>query len=173
MKNSPSIPLSTESFAETDELTSLSVTRGFAIGIPVSDEYGSCFAESREFKERFLARLSVSLGKYYNPMTISNDLQTAHTVANLMHQLSNNRHCKIDLKYSLQQVYDAAMEFRDPVSIMIAASGTTEALEDGSCIQELWTDIVLNGVGKVVEKIKAIGKKKKARNEFIQEWNSV
>lgn len=163
MQVSSSISSSLESF---DELNSISVARGFSSNAAVENEFGSFLGA--ELDDSLLSRLSVSLGKYYT-VPHQTEAGTFESVTELMQHLKS-RHCKINMKYSAQQVYEAALQVRDQHAIMAALSGCEE-FHDGACLYSLWTSIVLAGFEKVMDKIKTVGKKKKARQEFVNEWN--
>jgi hypothetical protein len=158
---------STSSLESFDELNSISVARGYSCNASVENEFGSLLDNGWP-DESLLKRLSASLGKYYTAPH-QEESETFDTVKDLLNRLKNRR-CKINIKYTAQQVYDAALGVRDHQAIMFALSGCDE-FNDGPCIYSVWTNIVLAGMEKVVDKIKAVGKKKKARQEFVVEWN--
>lgn len=168
MQISSSIPSSVEQSLESfDELNSVSVVRGFSSNATVENEFGS-FIASADLDETVLSRLSTTLGKYY---TWNEPCSTEKfdNVLDLMHHLKF-KHCKPTIKYSAQQVFEAALVVRDNHAIMIALSGCQEFNDN---IINIWTGIVINGVEKVLEKIKTVGKKKSSRQEFINEWNYI
>jgi hypothetical protein len=163
MQFTSSIPSSVEAF---DELNSISVARGYSCDACVDNEFGSLL-DTGGPDASLLCRLSMSLGKYYTAPH-QTESETFETVKDLLNRLQARR-CKINIKYSAQQLFDAALDVRDHQAIMFALSGCEE-FNDGECIK-VWTNIVLAGVEKVIDKIKAVGKKKKARQEFVLEWN--
>jgi len=168
MQISSSISSSLETFDETfDELNSITVATGFTSNASVENEFGSLLGTGG-LSDSLLSRLSVSLSKYYTVSTLTDTL-TLGSVSDLLVRLQHSR-CKITIKYSAQQVYEAALETRDHQAIMFALSACEEVV-DGACMHSLWTNIVLAGIDNVLEKIKTVGKKKKARQEFVDEWN--
>lgn len=168
MQISSSIPTSVDQSLESfDELNSVSVSRGFSSYATVENEFGS-FLQNAELDDMLLTRLSASLGKLYS-WADHIDVGKFENVLDLMHHLKS-KHCKPTIKYSVQEVYESALIVRNQHAIMIALSGCQEFNDN---IQIVWTNIVVDGVEKVLDKIKTVGKKQKLRQDFLKEWNSM